>query len=122
MATGASDECSPVVDLEELRVACGPVVALYRRFLEGGRLQLDVDELDVALTEMRRLPPLGGRIGSALALVASGGAQASTEEVLAALDLLSAALGLQAAGDLPCGFEGLARAMSFAQPPLPGMG
>ena len=115
-----------VVDLDALRAACGPVVVLYRRFLDGGGVELDVGELDQALASMRRLPPLSGRMGRALALVASGGAGASTEEVIAALDLLSAAPGLAGSGKgdpgLPISPQlGQGPPVGFAQPSLPGM-
>jgi hypothetical protein len=114
-----------VVDLEALRAACGPVVALYRRFLDGGGVELDMGELDEALASMRRLPPMKGRMGKALALVASGGAQASTEEVIAALELLSAAPGLAGRGSQGRGVVAPVVAVEpaggFAQPSLPGL-
>ena len=114
-----------VVDLEALRAACGPVVALYRRFLDGGGVELDIAEVDEALTSMRRLPLMKGRMGKALALLANGGTQASTEEVIAALDLLSASPGLTAQGPLEAApsppLLGRAPAGGFAQPSLPGM-
>lgn len=114
-----------VVDLEALRAACGPVVALYRRFLDGGGVELDMGELDEALASMRRLPPMKGRMGKALALVSSGGAQASTEEVIAALELLSASPGLAAQGSQRRGVMppvvAVEPAGGFAQPSLPGL-
>ena len=108
-AAGPAD----VVDLEALRAACAPVVALYRRLLDAGGVELDMGELDGALASMRALPPMKGRMGRALALVASGGAEASTEEVIAALDLLSARPGLTARGR---------EARAAPTPPLPGPG
>ena len=114
-----------VVDLEALRAACAPVVALYRRFLDGGGVELDMGELDEALASMRRLPPMKGRMGKALALVASGGVQASTEEVIAALELLSASPGLVARGSQGRGVVppviAVEPAAGFAQPSLPGL-
>ncbi len=125
MTTTPADGPADVVNLEQLRTACRPVVALYRRFLESGRVELDMGELDEALASMRRLPAVGGRIGRALSLVASGGAGASTEAVVAALDLLSAAPGLVvAAGERPASGpprEKLGPTTGFAQPSLPGL-
>jgi hypothetical protein len=125
MTTNPADGPADVVNLEQLRTACRPVVALYRRFLDSGCLDLDMAELDEALASMRRLPVVGGRIGRALALVASGGAGASTEDVIAALDLLSAAPGLVSGAADPPTF-GLSRHQhgrieGFAQPSLPGI-
>ncbi len=123
MTTSGSDGPAPVVDLEDLRAACGPVVALYRRFLDSGGRQLDMDELDDALAEMRRLPPISGRMGRALALVASGGAEATTEDVIAALDLLSDAPGLRPAIEAaaPPPRPRVGPPTQGAQPVLPGL-
>lgn len=65
-------------------------------------------------------------MGKALTLVASGGAQASSEAVIAALDLLSASPGLTAQGRRgraapPPPLLARAPAGGFAQPSLPGM-
>lgn len=126
--TPAASEAVPadIVDLTALRAACGPVVVLYRRFLDSGSVELDMGELDEALASMRRLPPMKGRIGKALALVASGGAWASTEDVIAALEMLSACPGLavrspKGRATPPPPSLGAAPAIGFAQPSLPGL-
>jgi hypothetical protein len=79
----ASSAC--VVDLALLRGACGPLIGCYERFLSEGSVALH--DLDDALASLRVLPPLGGRLGRAVALVTSGGAGAPTEQTLAALEL-----------------------------------
>ena len=125
-ASAPEPEAADVVDLEALRAACRPVVALYRRFLDGGSTALDMGELDEAIASMRRLPPMKGRMGKALALVASGGAEARTEEVIAALRLLSASPGLttrrsQGRADSPPPALGPTPVGGVAQPRLPGL-
>lgn len=80
-------------DLCGLRRACAPVISWYERFLAERRL--DLHELDEALTDLRRLPPVGGRIGRAVATIVSGGAGASIEEVLVAFEMLRGATGLR---------------------------
>jgi hypothetical protein len=82
-----------VVDLPLLRRACGPVIGCYERFLSEG--SVDLHDLDKALASLRVLPPLEGRLGRAVALVASGGAGAPTEQTLAALELLRTTTGLR---------------------------
>ena len=74
------------LDLTALRRACAPVIAWYDRFLAGQRP--DVRELDDALVALRRLPAVGGRLGRAVATIVSGGAQASTQDVLVAFEHL----------------------------------
>jgi hypothetical protein len=85
----ASSTC--VVDLPLLRRACGPLIGCYERFLSEG--SVDLHDLDKALASLRVLPPLEGRLGRAVALVASGGAGAPTEQTLAALELLRTTTG-----------------------------
>ncbi len=80
------------VDLAALRAAAGPVIAWYEAFLTGGPAALA--DLDVALRALRCLPPIGGRLGGALALVATGGREATTEQTIAALERLRASTGL----------------------------
>jgi len=81
------------VDLPALRAAAGPVIAWYEQLLAGRAMP--VAELDRALVPIRALPPIGGRLGKALALVASGGREATTEETVAALELLRCSAGLR---------------------------
>ena len=81
------------VDLVALRAAVAPVRDCYEAFLAGH--PLDLPRLDRALAGLRALPPVGGRLGRALAVVAVGGHDATTEETVAALDLLRASAGLR---------------------------
>ena len=89
--TPASDP--DLVDLGALRTAVAPVVAWYERFLDGQ--PMPVADLDHALVDVRALPPIGGRLGKALGVVASGGRGASTEETVAALEVLRHSAGLR---------------------------
>ncbi len=81
------------VDLMTLRSACAPVIDCYERFLLDGHL--DVYELDDALAPLRQLPRIPGRLGCAIALVASGGGAFSTEDTIQALELLRTTTGLR---------------------------
>jgi hypothetical protein len=89
----AEDSDDPPVDLTALRRAAAPVIAWYERFLAGDPMPLA--SLDAALGGLRGLPPIGGRLGKALALVAAGGRQATTEETIAALERLRHHTGLR---------------------------
>jgi len=91
----APTAASPPVDLAYLRASAGPVIAWYEAFLAGRPMALA--DLDIALRGLRGLPPIGGRLGRAVALVAAGGRQATTEETIAALERLRAAPGDAAA-------------------------
>ena len=89
----ANDRDNPPVDLDALRRAAGPVIAWYEEFLAGEPMPLA--SLDRALGGLRALPPVSGRLGRAMALVATGGRQATTEETIAALELLRCSTGLR---------------------------
>src|SRR5688500_17192117 len=89
----ANDPHTPLVDLGALRRAAGPVIAWYERFLAGQPMPLAA--LDRALGGLRALPPVSGRLGRAVALVATGGRLATTEETIAALELLRRSTGLR---------------------------
>ena len=118
------------VDLGALRAAAGPVIAWYEQLLAGR--PMPVAELDEALVGIRALPPISGRLGKALALVASGGREATTEETVAALELLRHSAGLRhvplpvpspAPGTTPPPrpAKGNRRRRDWTQPPLPGI-
>lgn len=118
------------VDLGALRAAAGPVIAWYEQLLAGR--PMPVAELDQALVGIRALPPISGRLGKALALVASGGREATTEETVAALELLRHSAGLRhvrlpepssAPGTTPPPrpAKGERRRRGWTQPPLPGI-
>ena len=66
---------APPVDLAVLRRAAAPVVAWYEQLLAGSPMPLV--ELDRALVGLKALPPLGGRLGRALATVATAGRNAN---------------------------------------------
>ncbi len=89
----ASHPDSAPVDLDALRRAAGPVIAWYERFLAAEPMPLA--SLDRALGGLRALSPIPGRLGRAMALVATGGRQATTEETIAALELLRCSTGLR---------------------------
>lgn len=89
----ASDPDTPPVDLDALRRAAAPVIAWYEQLLAGEPMPLA--SLDRALGALRTLPPVSGRLGRAMALVATGGRQATTEETIAALELLRCSTGLR---------------------------
>ena len=90
---------NPPVHLDALRRAAGPVIAWYEQFLAGEPMPLA--SLDRALGGLRALPPVSGRLGRAMALVATGGRQATTEETIAALELLRCSTGLRLAPSPP---------------------
>jgi hypothetical protein len=124
----APTSASAPVDLAALRTAASPVIAWYEAFLAGRPTALA--DLDVALRGLRTLPPVGGRLGRAVALVAAGGRQASTEETIAALERLRASAGLRATvpatptetQQTPPVAKGRRRKTDWTQPPFPGMG
>ena len=126
----ASDPDTPPVDLDALRRAAAPVIAWYEQLLAGEPMPLA--SLDRALGALRTLPPVSGRLGRAMALVATGGRQATTEETIAALELLRHTAGLRhmpvpPAPDSSPGVGGAARSRrrrgprQWSQPPLPGI-
>lgn len=128
MAASAADV---PVDLGALRAAAAPVIVWYEGFL-AGRPSLIAD-LDVALQAMRTLPPIGGRLGRALALVAAGGRLATTRETIAALETIRATAGLRplspprpvaaaAATDKGSVPKRRRRGREWSQPELPGIG
>ena len=106
---------SSLVDLAALRRACGPIIDCYERFLSEGRI--DVLALDDALARLRVLPPIDGRLGRAVALVLTGGADAPTEATVAALELLRTTTGLR--GPLPAPPVPPAKPAAAATPPGP---
>jgi hypothetical protein len=114
----------PPVDLVALKRAAAPVVAWYERFV-GGR-PMPVGELERALVGVQALPPVGGRIGRALATVANAGRSGTTEDTVAAFELLRRTAGLRHLPATPA--PGTARdkrrgrPKPWSQPPLPGMG
>ncbi len=83
----------PSVDLNILRRSCAPLIAWYERFLAEGRVE--IGDLDEALVALRSLPPMGGRLGRAVALLLNSGADASAKETVAALELLRTTTGLR---------------------------
>lgn len=91
----AARQQGQVVDLAVVRAACAPLLGWYERFLSEGRV--DIRELDGALADMRALAPVGGRLGQAIAVLANNAGCRSTEQVLAALELLRQMPGLRAA-------------------------
>lgn len=102
-----------VVDLVAIAQACQPVIAWYDDFLarpQAGLAPKRLARLDIALTALRSLPRCGGRIGRAMAVVAGGGAAASTERTLAALETLRTTLSMCPAS---------ARVASAGTPPAP---
>ncbi len=97
MTTTHPQPGTEVVDLVAIAEACRPVIAWYDDFLARPQLGLAppaLARLDVALADLRSLPHCGGRIGQAIAVVASGGAACSTERTLAALDTLRTTLAM----------------------------
>ncbi|HEX2187002.1 MAG TPA: hypothetical protein VHN78_16015 [Chloroflexota bacterium] len=119
----ASDADDRPVDLDVLRRAAGPVIAWYERFL--AREPMPLSSLDRALGGLRALPPVSGRLGRAMALVATGGRQATTEETIAALELLRSSTGLRhapqpAPAEAPKSRRRRGRA-SWTQQQLPGL-
>ena len=115
---------STTFDLTALRRACVPVLSWYEGFLAERRL--DLQELDEALAALRRLPPVGGRLGRALDTLAAGGVGSSTEEVLICFEVLRCIPGLQAQAPTlgavlrPMSAQGPAPQRSATQPRLPG--
>ncbi len=130
MATPIPDASQQPVNLGALRAAAAPVIAWYERFLGGE--PMPVTGLDAALRSLRALPPVGGRLGRALVLVATGGRGATTEEAVAALEVLHSSAGLRHLPPPGPTSPGLSpsppsspprrrRSRKWRQPPLPGM-
>jgi hypothetical protein len=111
---------SEPIDLSAVRAACAGLVACYERFLAGGGL--DLVQLNAALAAVRHLPRLGGGVGRALCLLARGGCDASTEETIAALEVLRRAPGLRALPAVPRERQLAMERPRAAQPTLPGLG
>jgi len=91
----AARQQGQVIDLAALRAACAPLLRWYERFLSEGRV--DIRELDGALADVRALAPVGGRLGQAIAVLANSAGCRSTEQVVAALELLRKMPALRAA-------------------------
>ncbi len=110
-----------VVDLFALRRACAPLVRQFDRFHAEGTL--DLDELDAALVAIRRLPPMGGRLGRALGILAAGAAS-SPQQTLAAFHLVRNTPSLRARVRQPAQprTRQRARRAKEAAPRLPGIG
>ena len=121
--------------LAALGAACAPLVDWYDRLEATG--EADVGELDDAVWALKALrvpPPARSRLGRAVALVLRGGAGASKEELLAAMQALRGAVGAaRGARALPAsGPEAAAphrrrcccrgAAGGGGQPNLPGLG
>ena len=97
MTTAHPNPGTEVVDLVAIAEACRPVIVWYDDSLARPQLGLAppaLARLDVALANLRSLPHCGGRIGQAIAVVASGGAACSTERTLAALETLRTTLAM----------------------------
>jgi hypothetical protein len=113
MAIALPPAGTEVIDLVAIAQACQPVIAWYDDFLarpQAGLAAKRLARLDIALTALRSLPRCGGRIGRAMAVVASGGAASSTERTLAALETLRTTLSMCPAS---------ARVASAGTPPAP---
>lgn len=95
MTEPATKPAAPV-DLSLLREVCAPVISWYETFLADQRV--DLNELDTAVEGLRQLPALGGRLGWAVAIIASGGEGSSIEEVVVAFEVLCRARGLRSTG------------------------
>ncbi len=108
-----------VVELAALRRACSPLVRQFDRFHAGG--SPDVHELDAALAAIRALPPLGGRLGRALAVLAAGAA-ASTQETVAAFEVVRTTRALRCDEAPPARTGPRPSHDRVAMPRLPGMG
>ncbi len=77
--------------------ASAPVIECYDAMRVAAERGEPLDDetkthLPVALERLRRLPRCGGRLGHAIAVVASGGIDFSVGDTLAALELLRATL------------------------------
>ncbi len=97
MTTTRPQPGAGVVDLVAIAEACRPIIAWYDDLLARPQLGLAppaLARLDDALADLRSLPHCGGRIGQAIAVVASGGAACSTECTLAALETLRTTLAM----------------------------
>jgi hypothetical protein len=97
MTTTHPQPGTEVVDLVAIAEACRPVIAWYDDFLARPQVGLAppaLARLDVALANLRSLPHCCGRIGQAIAVVASGGGASSTQHTLAALETLRSTLGI----------------------------
>ncbi len=116
----SSEGVGQPIDLAAVRAASGGVVTCYERFLAGEGI--DLVQLNGALAALRRLPKLGGSVGRALTLVARGGGDASTEETIAALELLRCAPGLRTLPPVARERRAATKQPLAAQPSLPGLG
>ena len=126
MTTTHPQPGTEVVDLVAIAEACRPVIAWYDDFLARPQLGLAspaLARLDVALADLRSLPHCGGRIGQAIAVVASGGAACSTERTLAALETLRTTLAMCSARPTipPPSPPTAAPSGPIVQPALPGL-
>jgi len=108
-------EQGQVVDLVMVRIACGPLLYWYERFLSGDRPA--IRELDQALAAIRGLAPVGGRVGRAIALLAGNDVRRDTEQVVAALELLVQMPALRT----PRSASPVGRRQQPAAPHLPGL-
>lgn len=109
-----------VVDLGAVGRACATVVSWYDD-LTAGR-DPSITRLDLGLVQLAALPPVGGRLGRAIALVARGGATES-DATVAALELLRHAATCAVANEpAPVPARRPARRTARIDVPLPGLG
>ncbi|HSH58267.1 MAG TPA: hypothetical protein VK988_01245 [Acidimicrobiales bacterium] len=86
-----------VVDLVAIGHASAPVIEYYDAMRVAAERGEPLDDetkahLGEALERLRRLPRCGGRLGRAIAVVASGGSDFSVGDTIAALELLRGTL------------------------------
>jgi hypothetical protein len=110
-----------VVDLGAVGRACAAVVSWYDDPVAG--LDPSIARLDGALVELAALPPVGGRLGRAIGLIARGGATDS-DATIAALELLRHASTCSAMPSVPSpvSVRRPARRAARHDVPLPGLG
>jgi putative intracellular protease/amidase len=106
-----------LINLVAVGRASRPLADWWTRLLMTGAA--DVDELERARRLLEALPPQPGPLGRAVALVVSGGRDATQAETVAAVELLALAAARSGPIARVCSASG-PRWRRPVQPPLPG--
>jgi len=107
-----------LINLAAVGRASRPLADWWTRLILSG--EADIDELERARRLLEALPPQPGRLGRAVALVVSGGRDATQTETVAAVELLALAAACSGPIARVRSASGSRWRQPVPQPPLPG--
>ena len=89
LQTTPSTESPPrpcVIDLQTLSIRCRELIDWYDQHLAGH--QPSITNLNSIVTNLKLLPPIGGKIGHDIALVTDGGPTRTRDDIVGAIERL----------------------------------